>query len=113
MTESKIPMPDDDNDMKPAQGDSAGNGALAQLGAELRFARKQAGLTQADVGAKAGFSRQLVNRIEKGYNCEIVAFIAIAGAVGRRLSIAEDASQLGEQSSLALIMELPEPGANT
>lgn len=74
---------------------------LAQLGAELRFARIQANLTQADVSARAGVSRQLVNRIETGRNGEISSFIAVAKVLGRRLQISGQ-STLNDSEQFAM-----------
>ncbi|ORA79572.1 helix-turn-helix transcriptional regulator [Mycobacterium malmoense] len=85
---------------------------LAQLGAQLRHARIQAGLTQAEVGRRAGVSRQLVNRIEAGYNGEIAAYIAVANALDHRLRLLEEVPlNDGEQAALDLIARLRAFGA--
>jgi transcriptional regulator with XRE-family HTH domain len=86
---------------------------LAQLGAELRFARIQANLTQADLSARAGVSRQLVNRIETGRNGEISSFITVANALGRRLQVSgESTLNDSEQAAMNFLAELSEePGA--
>jgi transcriptional regulator with XRE-family HTH domain len=82
---------------------------LAQLGAELRFARIQANLTQAEVSARAGVSRQLVNRIEDGRNGEISSFIAVATALGRRLHVTgESTLNDSEQFAMNYLDELRE-----
>jgi transcriptional regulator with XRE-family HTH domain len=80
---------------------------LAQLGAQLRHARTEAGLTQAAVGRRAGVSRQLVNRIEGGYNGEIAAYIAVANALDYRLRLIEEVPlNDGEQAARDLIAQL-------
>lgn len=82
---------------------------LAQLGAELRFARIQANLTQAEVSARAGVSRQLVNRIEDGRNGEVSSFIAVATALGRRLRVTgESTLNDSEQFAMNFVDELRE-----
>ncbi|MEU7137929.1 helix-turn-helix domain-containing protein [Nocardia sp. NPDC046473] len=56
---------------------------LVQLGAALRKARVDAGLTQEQLGELAGVSRQLVSRVETGSpNGEIGRIIQIASALG-------------------------------
>lgn len=82
---------------------------LAQLGAELRFARIQANLTQAEVSERARVSRQLVNRIETGRNGEISSLIAIAKVLGRRLQISgEPTLNESEQFAMNFLDELRE-----
>lgn len=59
---------------------------LVQLGATLRKARLDAGLTQDQLGELAGVSRQLVSRVEAGSpRGEIGRVAQIAGALGLRL----------------------------
>lgn len=65
---------------------------LAQLGAELRRARVQDARSQADVGEQAGLSRQLVHRIEAGISGGIAAYLAVAGALNRRIALIEATS---------------------
>jgi transcriptional regulator with XRE-family HTH domain len=61
---------------------------LTQLGAELRNARVEAGLTQDELGARAGVSRQLVSRVESGSPRGEVGRVArVAAALGYRLTI--------------------------
>jgi transcriptional regulator with XRE-family HTH domain len=62
---------------------------LEKIGAALRDARLEAGLTQGEVGQLAGVSRQLVSRIEQGYNGEISAYVSVAAALERRVSVVE------------------------
>lgn len=59
---------------------------LKQLGAELRAARRAANFTQDALAARAGISRQLLNRIEAGHNAEIASHLAVANALGLTLS---------------------------
>ncbi len=62
---------------------------LTQLGAVLRTARIEAGLTQDELGARAGVSRQLVSRIEAGSPRGEVGRVAqVAAALGYRLTVA-------------------------
>ena len=59
-----------------------------QLGAALRNARIEAGLTQDELGDRAGVSRQLVSRAESGSPRGEVGRVAqIAAALGYRLVI--------------------------
>ncbi|GEM33426.1 hypothetical protein NN3_44330 [Nocardia neocaledoniensis NBRC 108232] len=59
---------------------------LVQLGAMLRKARIDAGLTQDQVGELAGVTRQLVGRVEAGSpRGEIGRIVQIADALGLRL----------------------------
>lgn len=61
---------------------------LIQLGAALRNARIEAGLTQVELGERAGVSRQLVGRVESGSPRGEVGRVAqIAAALGYRLTI--------------------------
>ncbi|MGV9801200.1 helix-turn-helix domain-containing protein [Mycobacterium sp. NPDC003449] len=61
---------------------------LMQLGAALRNARIEAGLTQDELGDRAGVSRQLVSRAESGSPRGEVGRVAqIATALGYRLTI--------------------------
>lgn len=83
---------------------------LAGIGAQLRHARIDAGLTQQDVATRSGVSRQLVGRIENGLNGEISAFIAVANALDHRLSVAEEVPlNDAEQAALDLINQLQQP----
>lgn len=82
---------------------------LAQLGAELRFARIQANLTQAELSERAGVSRQLVNRIEDGRNGKVDSFIAVAKALGRRLHVTDESTlNDSEQFAMNFLDELRE-----
>lgn len=61
---------------------------LTQLGAALRNARIEAGLTQDELGGRAGVSRQLVSRVESGSPRGEVGRVAqIAAALGYRLTV--------------------------
>lgn len=61
---------------------------LTQLGAALRNARIEAGLTQDELGDRAGVSRQLVSRVESGSPRGEVGRVAqIAAALGYRLTV--------------------------
>lgn len=61
---------------------------LTQLGAALRNARIEAGLTQDELGARAGVSRQLVSRVESGSpRGEIGRVAQVAAALGYRLTV--------------------------
>jgi len=84
--------------------------SLAQLGAELRFARIKAGLTQADISAAAAVSRQLVNRVENGHNGEISSYLAVAKALGLSLKVvAPPALNASERAAADLFGELQGP----
>jgi HTH-type transcriptional regulator / antitoxin HipB len=59
---------------------------IVQLGATLRRARIETGLTQHQLGELAGVSRQLVSRIEAGSpRSEVAGIMQIADALGMRL----------------------------
>ena len=81
--------------------------ALNQFGVELRRARLQHGLTQADVGKAAGISRSRVSRIECGLapRLSFVLAGALSGAVGLDLSIRvyPGGSPMRDRAHLALI----------
>lgn len=80
---------------------------LAGIGAQLRHARLNAGLTQQDVANRAGVSRQLVSRIENGLNGEISAFIAVASALDCRIGVAEEVPlNDAEQAAIDLAHQL-------
>ncbi len=61
--------------------------SLKQIGATLREARLRAYLTQAEVGQRAGISPYVVNRLEQGCNSEIGAYISVAAALHRQISV--------------------------
>lgn len=64
--------------------------AAELLGAAIRNARVERKLTVADVAERAGISRGLVQRIEKGeMGCSIGAAFEVAAIVGLRLFDAE------------------------
>lgn len=61
---------------------------LIQLGAALRKARLDAGLTQDQLGELAGVSRQLVSRVETGSpRGEIGRVVEIASALGMQMVV--------------------------
>jgi transcriptional regulator with XRE-family HTH domain len=60
--------------------------AAALLGKRIRAARMERRLAAAEVAARAGISRGLVQRIEKGdLRCELGATFEVAAVVGVRL----------------------------
>jgi len=63
---------------------------LGDLGAQLRLARIRAGRTQGDVALAAGISRQLLGRVEAGFNGEIRGYLAVAHALGMRVSLTDE-----------------------
>ena len=74
---------------------------LEKIGAALREARLKVFLTQGEVGQMAGVSRQLVSRIEQGFNGEISAYVAVAAALHHRLAIVEESDpSRGEPAGL-------------
>ena len=84
---------------------------LAQIGAELRQLRMAAKLTQADVGRRAGMTRQLVSRVESGrVTSEVWAVAAVASAVQHRLAIVpEVALNEHELAAIELAEKLNNP----
>jgi DNA-binding XRE family transcriptional regulator len=102
---------------------------LDELAAELRQARRQAGLTQVRVAAALGVSHQTIHRHERGYRGMRIDVVARhAAAVGLRLRIRaypegpplRDAgqielirrfrAQLGEVGAWAFEVPIPRPG---
>lgn len=66
--------------------------AVALLGGLIRAARKERGLTAQELADRAGISRGLLQRIEKGDpKCEIGAAFEAAAIVGVALFHADDA----------------------
>lgn len=65
--------------------------AVALLGGLIRSARKQRKLTTQEVAERAGISRGLLQRIEKGnLKCEIGAVFEVATIVGVKLFDADE-----------------------
>ena len=54
--------------------------ALGELGRQLRELRKSARLTQADLSARAGISRDTLSRVENGGSAETAPVSGSAGA---------------------------------
>jgi len=82
--------------------------AVELLGALIRAARKERKMTAQEVAERAGVSRGLVQRIEKGdLKCEIGAAFEIATIVGIRLFDADDSALRGRmrqtEEKLALL----------
>ena len=67
--------------------------AAALLGALIRAARKERRLTAQEVADRAGISRGMLQRLEKGdLKCEIGATFEVAAIVGVRLFEADGAT---------------------
>lgn len=67
--------------------------ATALLGGLIRAARKERKLTAQELAERAGISRGLLQRIEKGdLKCEIGAVFEVATIVGVRLFEADEAT---------------------
>ena len=65
--------------------------AVGLLGALIRIARKERKMTAEDVAQRAGISRGLLQRIEKGdMKCEIGAAFEVAAILGIQLFSADD-----------------------
>ena len=70
--------------------------AISLLGGLVRTARKQRGLTAQETADRAGISRGLLQRIEKGDpKCGIGAVFEVATIVGVRLFDADEAALAG------------------
>jgi transcriptional regulator with XRE-family HTH domain len=61
--------------------------ALLELGGALRAARKRAGLTQADVCARAQISRDTISRLERGEPVDTSSLLRIASALGYQVTL--------------------------
>jgi transcriptional regulator with XRE-family HTH domain len=60
---------------------------LTHLGNEIKAARKELGMTQADLGEKVGTSKQAIARIEAGnHNVSILILEKIATALNCKLA---------------------------
>lgn len=68
-------------------------GSAHELGAQLRAARRAAGLTQAQVAASANVSRAFVIDLEQGKRpgAELSRVLAVARALDRSFALVEDA----------------------
>jgi transcriptional regulator with XRE-family HTH domain len=65
--------------------------AVALLGRQVRLARKQRGMTAQELAERAGISRGLVQRIEKGDpGCTVGVMFEAAAIVGVRLFDADE-----------------------
>ena len=58
-----------------------------QVASELAAARKDAGLTQAQIAAIMGTTQSVVSRIERGANISVETISRYAHACGRRLEV--------------------------
>ncbi|MBS0541557.1 MAG: helix-turn-helix transcriptional regulator [Proteobacteria bacterium] len=90
--------------------------AAELLGHTIRTARTERALTVADVAERAGTSRGLVQRIEKGdMGCSIGAAFEVAAIVGVRLFEAEPATLTRHlamsRDTLSLLPKAVRPGA--
>ena len=73
------------------------------VGATLRSARVRAGLTQAELGARAGTSQATVSAYESGAKQPSVAtFSRLLAAAGARLAVEADAAPVREPSRAEL-----------
>ena len=67
--------------------------AVALLGKQINLARKERKMTAQELAERAGISRGLLQRIEKGNpNCRIGAVFETAALVGIKLFDADDSS---------------------
>jgi transcriptional regulator with XRE-family HTH domain len=77
-----------------------------RLGAELRGARRSAGLTQRQVAARSRISQPVISRLERGVASVDLAEVArVAAAVGHRISVRlfpEDGVRLRDSGQLGL-----------
>jgi transcriptional regulator with XRE-family HTH domain len=69
--------------MKTTRSDTT----LCELGRQLRELRKSARLTQADLSARAGISRDTLSRVENGGSAETAIVQRVAAALGCQLAI--------------------------
>jgi transcriptional regulator with XRE-family HTH domain len=67
--------------------------AAALLGTQIRIARKERKMTAQDLADRAGISRGLLQRIEKGnLKCQVGAVFEVATLVGIKLFDADESS---------------------
>ena len=62
-------------------------GGHHQVASELAAARKEAGLTQAQIAAIMGTTQSVVSRIERGANISVETISRYAHACGKRLEV--------------------------
>ncbi|MFT4216865.1 MAG: helix-turn-helix domain-containing protein [Micropruina sp.] len=71
-----------------------GSRSAQDLGARLRLRRESMGLTQGDVAARAGVTRQLVSRIEHGHpRAEWGGVIAVVRALDAAVLLVDAPSE--------------------
>lgn len=70
--------------------------ALKTLGHELRTLRKDARLTQADLSARAGISRDTLSRVENGDSADTAIVQRIAAVLGHHLTIERKPLRAGD-----------------
>ena len=58
-----------------------------QIASELAAARKEAGLTQAQIATRMGTTQSVVSRIERGANISVETIARYANACGKRLEL--------------------------
>ena len=58
-----------------------------QVASELAAARKEAGLTQAEIAPRMGTTQSVVSRIERGANISLETIARYADACGKRLEL--------------------------
>jgi transcriptional regulator with XRE-family HTH domain len=85
------------------------------LGKQIRIARKERKMTAQDLADRAGISRGLLQRIEKGnLKCQIGAVFEVAALVGLKLFDADESSLLARISQaddkIALLPKHIHPG---
>lgn len=60
---------------------------LADLGAQVRELRKASRMRTTDIAVKAGRSRDVLNRLERGEDVSLSSLLAILAAMGHVLDI--------------------------
>jgi DNA-binding XRE family transcriptional regulator len=60
---------------------------LLALSLAMHEARKKAGLSQAEIAAKAKLTQQQVSKIEKGENCNILTYMKVSHAAGFQVGL--------------------------
>ena len=89
--------------------------AATLLGKQIRIARKERKMTAQDLADRAGISRGLLQRIEKGnLKCRIGAVFEVAALVGLKLFDADESSLIARirqaDDKIALLPKHIHPG---
>ena len=61
--------------------------SLADVGEQVRASRKRSPLSATEIAARAGRSRNVLNRLERGEDVSLSSLLALLAAMGQALAI--------------------------